>query len=48
MVGGFQDLLSPLELIEPMGLASDFNLLWADPVVRCNKGIVCKVGEADP
>lgn len=40
----FQNLIEPIELIEPIGF--DIELENQGGTVKCNKGYVCKVGEA--
>lgn len=45
MLEPFQNLIEPMELIRPMSLNSELNMVFSDPAVRCNEGYVCGGGE---
>ena len=42
----FKELIEPVELIGPFGFESEVNGT-TKVVVKCNKGYVCKIGEAE-
>lgn len=44
----FNDLFEPIELLAPLDLGSEMGLAANGPVIKCNKGYVCNVGEVIP
>lgn len=49
MTMDFQDLLEPIEVIEPLGLPAEFNIPLSDIIIKCRApGYICKTGETIP
>jgi len=43
-MNSFDDLIAPIELIEPVGIGPDSEMLQG-AAMKCNMGFVCAVGE---